>query len=79
MMDFSFLKRKADGGEVGHVMGKGVQRLSLTSKSNSGLSAKTANKIKAEMPPSAPGIKPLCPATRWTVRTSATDAVLNNY
>ena len=35
-------------------------------------------KIKAEMAPSAPGIKPLCP-TRWTVSTSAIDAVLKNY
>ena len=35
-------------------------------------------KIRAELAPSAPEIKLLCP-TRWTVRTASIDAVLKNY
>ena len=36
------------------------------------------NRIKNEIAPSSPGLKPLCP-TRWTVRTSAIDSVVKNY
>ena len=35
-------------------------------------------RLKDELAPSAPGLKPLCP-TRWTVRTQAFDAILKNY
>ena len=36
------------------------------------------NKIKAEISPSVPGIRPLCP-TRWTVCASALESILLNY
>ena len=35
-------------------------------------------KLKQELSPQLPSLKPLCP-TRWTVRTGAIDAVLKNY
>ena len=35
-------------------------------------------RLKDELAPSAPGLKPLYP-TRWTVRTQAFDAILKNY
>ena len=36
------------------------------------------NKLKAELAPENPNVKPLCP-TRWTVRTSAINSVIKNY
>lgn len=35
-------------------------------------------KVKSEMAPEAPGLKPLC-VTRWTVRSGALNAVIKNY
>ena len=34
--------------------------------------------LKSEIAPSQPGLRKLCP-TRWTVRASSLDSVLNNY
>ena len=36
------------------------------------------NKIKEELSPEAPGLRPLCP-TRWTVRTESFNSILENY
>ncbi len=35
-------------------------------------------RLKDELAPGTPGLKPLCP-TRWTVRTGALDAIIKNY
>ena len=35
-------------------------------------------KLKSELAPSSPGIKPLCP-TRWTVRAESLRSVIMNY
>ena len=34
--------------------------------------------LKEQLHPGSPGLKPLCP-TRWTVRASALNSILNNY
>ena len=36
------------------------------------------NKLKSEMSPNTPGIRPLCP-TRWTVRSESIQSILSNY
>ena len=36
------------------------------------------NKLKTELAPENPNVKPLCP-TRWTVRTAAINCVIKHY